>query len=139
MKRLTVRVFLDSCVIVYLIEGAIGVTERVRHRLRPGGRPAPIVVFTDLSRLECRVKPLAEELASLLNDYDAFFSTPGFIKADMDATVFDLATERRARGGLKTADALHLAAAVASGCDEIRTNDNRLGRVASGHLRAVAI
>jgi len=53
----------------------------------------------------------------------------------LDAQVFDLATELRARQGLKTPDALHLAAALHTGCDEFWTNDERLVRAASGRIR----
>jgi uncharacterized protein len=42
------------------------------------------------------------------------------------------ATELRARFGLKTPDALHLACAEVSGCQEFWTNDDRLSRAAAG-------
>lgn len=55
----------------------------------------------------------------------------------MDSSVFDLATDRRARYGLKTADALHLAAAILSGCEEFWTNDSRFANAAANRLRVV--
>ena len=42
--------------------------------------------------------------------------------------VIDAATLIRARYGFATPDAIHLGAAVASGCDVFLTNDNRLAR-----------
>jgi predicted nucleic acid-binding protein len=42
--------------------------------------------------------------------------------------VMDRATAIRAQYGLKTPDAIHLAAAVAAGCDVFLTNDHRLDR-----------
>jgi predicted nucleic acid-binding protein len=54
-------------------------------------------------------------------------------------TTFDLATELRARHGLKVPDALHLAAAIEGGCDEFWTNDTRLDKAASGYLKTVAL
>ena len=48
--------------------------------------------------------------------------------------VLDLATEVRARHGFKTPDAIHLSAAVSSGCDVFLTNDRRLG-----HFEGIAI
>lgn len=40
----------------------------------------------------------------------------------------DHATDIRAHYGFKTPDAIHLAAAVVSGCDVFLTNDHRLDR-----------
>jgi predicted nucleic acid-binding protein len=42
--------------------------------------------------------------------------------------VIDCATKIRAHYGFKTPDAIHLAAAVVSGCDAFLTNDHRLDR-----------
>ena len=46
----------------------------------------------------------------------------------------DRATEFRARHGVKTSDAIHLAAAVASGCDVFLANDRRLA-----HVQGIAV
>ncbi len=51
--------------------------------------------------------------------------------------VFDLATELRAQHGLKTPDALHLAAALRAGCDEFWTNDEHLAKAAAGRIGIV--
>ena len=42
--------------------------------------------------------------------------------------MIDRATDIRARYGFRTPDAMHLAAAVVSGCDVFLTNDHRLDR-----------
>ncbi|WP_437486225.1 PIN domain-containing protein [Sorangium sp. So ce1014] len=51
----------------------------------------------------------------------------------LSAAVFDHAAELRARYGLKTPDALHAAAAIVNGCDELWTNDRRLAAI-EGHV-----
>lgn len=133
------RVYLDSCIIIYLTEGSAELQERISRRLLLPVDAPPIVVFTDLSRLECRVKPLAAGNATTLADYDDFFASPGYAKFPIDTTTFDLATELRARHGLKTPDALHLAAAIAAGCDEFWSNDERLARAADLRIRVATI
>ena len=132
------RVYLDSCVLIYLTEGQANIRERIGNRL-VGGDNAPEVAFTDLSRLECRVKPLADGDAARLKDYDDFFATPGYLKVAIDTSVFDYATELRARHRLKTPDALHLAAAITAGCGELWTNDDRLSKTAVGRIRIVTV
>ncbi|WP_295455473.1 PIN domain-containing protein [uncultured Thiodictyon sp.] len=59
--------------------------------------------------------------------------------ATLSRPVFDLATDLRARYRLKTADAMHLAAAIIYGCDEFWTNDRRLDQAAAGHIQTVSI
>jgi predicted nucleic acid-binding protein len=132
-------VYLDSCIVIYLTEGSAEMRERINRQLLRSAEAAPIVAFTDLSRLECRVKPLASGNATLLADYDSFFATPGYVKCAIDTATFDVATELRARHSLKTPDALHLAAAIASGCEELWTNDERLTRAADSRIRIVSV
>ena len=133
------RVYLDSCMTIYLIEGAAEMRERVGARLLGDAGARPTIAFTDLSRLECRVKPLATGNAATLLDYDAFFATPGYLRLNLDGSVFDLATELRARHRLTTPDALHLAAAIVAGCDEFWSNDDRLRHAAEARMRVVSM
>ena len=49
----------------------------------------------------------------------------------MTDAVFELAATLRARHDLKTPDALHLAAAIHHGCDELWTNDHRFDRAST--------
>jgi uncharacterized protein len=73
--------------------------------------------------MECCVKPLKTGNQSLLAGFDKIFTTHGYYFEPMTRPVFDLATQLRAQHGLKTPDAIHLAAAIHAGCDEFWTND----------------
>ncbi len=86
-----------------------------------------MLIISDLSRLECRVKPLRDGDADLLRDYDEFFAAVGDV-LPLSSAVVDEATRIRATYGFKTPDALHLAAAVVGRCDAFLTNDHRLNR-----------
>jgi len=50
----------------------------------------------------------------------------------MPPAVYDGAAELRARYGLRTPDALHLACAQHHGCQALWTNDDRLARASHG-------
>jgi predicted nucleic acid-binding protein len=76
--------------------------------------------------LECRVKPIRDGNLALLHDYDDYFTNAVSEIVPLTRVVLDHATEIRARFKFKTPDAIHLAAAVASGCDAFLTNDHRL-------------
>ena len=120
------RVFLDSCIVIYLIQAPDPLREAVRDALNPPGKAAPEACISALTRLECRVWPMRQGATEPLAEFDRFFASRDLRRARLTAAVFDLATELRAVYNVKTPDALHLAAAIHWGCDEFWTNDQRL-------------
>jgi predicted nucleic acid-binding protein len=68
-----------------------------------------------------------------------YFAQAEVVTVPLNARVFNLATELRALDNLKTPDALHLAAAISSGCDEFWSNDDRLAKVAGGRIEVVNV
>jgi predicted nucleic acid-binding protein len=86
------------------------------------------IAFCDLSRLKCRVKPIQLGDLRKLAVFDSFFARADVRLIPLSSEVYDRATYIRANHGIKTTDALHLAAAIEGGCDRFLTNDLRLGR-----------
>src|SRR5512134_1143855 len=104
------KVYLDSCIVIYLIEGPESLSRQIQSALRPADGEPATVFFSDLTRLECRVGPLRKGDSSLLRQFDQFFASQDLQKIAIEGAVFDLATELRASHVAKTPDALHLAA-----------------------------
>ena len=127
----------DACILIYLVERSDPSAKAVRQRMRPAQGPLPRLVFTELTRLECRHQPIKEGNMLQLQAYDQLFGSVGHAFQALDRPVFDLATQLRVQHGIKTADALHLAAAVRAGCSEFWTNDVRLAKAAQGHMGVV--
>ena len=118
------RVYLDASCIIYLIEGASPFHEKVVSRLdRYGSDPQASLMTSRLSRLECRVRPLHEGDSRLLAAYDAFFGAGRLMLGEVDAAVIERATALRARYGLRTPDAIHLATAIEGRADLALTGD----------------
>ncbi|MBY0512794.1 MAG: PIN domain-containing protein [Gemmataceae bacterium] len=115
------RVYLDSVVFIYLVEQRQPWFSPIQIRLT--ATPVRVVV-SDLTRMECRVKPVATGNSALLNDFDGAFAVAEL--AVINTAVFDEATQIRATHGFKTPDSIHLAAAVTAGCDVFLTNDHQL-------------
>ncbi len=119
-------IYVDSNIVIYLIEN------KPLWGVRSAGRIAALranqdrMVVSDLTRLECRVGPLAANDTGTLNQFDAFFATADVQVLSLTAAVFDRATTIRAQYRFKLADSLHLACAVEVGCDRFLTNDVRL-------------
>lgn len=119
------RYYLDTAPIVYSVERIAPYVQAVDAKLAASGL---VLVASELSRLECRVKPVRKGDAALLQEFDDFFAGNVAEIVMLSRGVIDLATEVRAQFGFKTPDAIHLAAAVFAGCDVFLTNDHRLSR-----------
>ncbi len=119
------RVYLDATPVIYAVEHVAPFAVAVDARL---SAPGVVCVASDLTRMECRVKPLRSGDTPLLADFDDFFSHTVAEIVPLSRAVFDRATEIRAGYNFKTPDSIHLAAAVESGCNVFLTNDHRLTR-----------
>jgi predicted nucleic acid-binding protein len=114
------RLYADSVSVIYLVERVQPFFPVVDAKFAAG----VTMVVSDLTRMECRVKPIELGQTALLALYDTVFSQAEIVA--LDTPVFDLATEVRAAFRFKTADAIHLAAATHHRCDGFVTNDRRL-------------
>ena len=111
---MTVRLYLDTAPVIYTVEQVPVFVSAVDTRLSASGT---VLVASDLTRMECRVKPLREGDVELLKDYDEYFEKVVAGIMALSREVLDRAAEIRARYQVKTPDAIHLAAAVVSRCD----------------------
>lgn len=117
------RIYLDTAPIIYAVEAVMPYAAIFDERLVSA---EIVLVASDLSRLECRVKPLRNQDAETLADYDLFFQDVTQEIIALSPEVIDRATEIRATYGFSTPDAIHLAAATVGQCDLFLTNDLRL-------------
>jgi predicted nucleic acid-binding protein len=124
------RVYGDSVIPIYYLEGTPPFKARAAARLAALWAAGDTLVMSDLVRLECRMLPIRLGDSVRLADYDNLFAQPNVALAPITVAVFDRATLIRATYDFKLADLLHLAAAVEAGCDRFLTNDTRLSAFA---------
>ena len=117
------RIYLDSAPIIYLVENIPPYVDFLKQRLSSEDTHQ---VCSDLTRLECRVKPLRDEQMALLFAFDTYFDDIISESVPLSRAVMDRATEIRAQYGFKTPDAIHLACAAIAECDIFLTNDKQL-------------
>jgi len=120
--------YLDSVIVIYYLADTGPFQARAARRLAALLASGSGIAISDLVRLECRVGPIKTGNARELADFETFFSSPDVQKIILTPAIFDRAAEIRARFGFATTDAIHLAAAMESGCDLFLTNDARLTR-----------
>jgi uncharacterized protein len=124
------RIYLDSSAIIYGLEGRPRVRDEVVRAIETAEASDGVVLTSQLSRLECRVKPLRDGNELLLARYDAFFTRPGLVLLDVHSLVLDHATDLRAKHGFKTPDAIHLATALLTQAERFLTGDGELKKCA---------
>jgi predicted nucleic acid-binding protein len=124
---MTTRIFLDSCMVIDLVEARLEQQTMIKGLIR-----GKWVCGSELVRMEARLKPLKENRADLLAIYDRYFDQCELVP--FDRALFDRASRLRIDHRLKTPDALHLATALIARCDQFWTNDNTLADVAKNRI-----
>lgn len=121
-------IYLDSCVVIHAVEDDGPTGQAMRQRL--AGLGDEQAAISSLVKLECLVGPLRSGDLALADHYRRAFEQ--FALVDVGDAQYIRAAELRARHGIKTPDALHLAAAQGAGCRELWTADSRLAAVSHG-------
>ena len=124
---LVASIYLDACCFIYLVEGQSEWRTAVEQQLR-NLDPLSKLITSQLTRLECRTKPMREGNRALLERYEALFAADRVAVLDVSEHVIDRATDLRARYGFKTPDAIHLATAIEFSAAEFWTGDATLSR-----------
>lgn len=119
------QIYLDAAPIIYLVENVEPYSSQLINRL---SKPNIQQVCGELTRLECRVKPMKDGEQVLLAAFDTYFTSIVTTIFPLTRQVIDQATKLRAIYQFKTPDAIHLATAIVSRCDIFLTNDQRLVR-----------
>ncbi|MDP2759936.1 MAG: PIN domain-containing protein [Sideroxyarcus sp.] len=124
------KVYLDSCMIIGLIEGDATLRQTLRRQLCNH-----LICCSELSRLKARVLAIRNDDAASLQQFDQFFAACEMVT--LNRAVFDQSALLRAKSNLKTPDALHLAAAIHASCEEFWSDDKQLNSVASRFMSVV--
>jgi predicted nucleic acid-binding protein len=122
-----VLIYLDTNVVIYVVEDPAAFGPRARSRLRAISA-ADRVALSELTPTECCSYPLRQADFALLRLYDGFFLRPDVLVVPITTNVFRRATVIQALHDFSTVDAIHLATAVENGCQVLLTNDSRLSR-----------
>lgn len=131
-------IYLDSCLVIYLIERPENQGRIVSETLATAlftSAGEPIIGISPLVKCECLVVPIRRADVALQRAYHQLFGQ--FVSLDISEDVYLLAAELRARLRLNTPDAIHLACAQHHECEELWTNDDRLTRGSRGLARNV--
>ena len=129
--------YLDTVIVIYAVEGNPADQQRAINHLDTLEQAGHRFAISDLTITECLVPLFGATGGQRLSDFFRFFHGPNLRTVGLTAAMHTRASA--IRGGLThpaippaqpkrygLADALHLAAAIESGCDVFLTNDNQL-------------
>jgi predicted nucleic acid-binding protein len=120
-------VALDTAIFIYFIEEHpvfLPTVEPVFTEIQAGRLEA---VTSTLTLLETLVIPYRAGNAALAEQYEALLAHSGHLRlVELDRALLRAAAQLRAHVRIKTPDSLQVAAALATGCTTLLTNDRRL-------------
>lgn len=114
-------IYLDACILIYALEDGSDRGDSVRSAIAAAQEP---LATSPLTLLECLVGPIRTGDHVLRDTYVALYDRLDVL--ELGSKEYLRAAELRAEHGLKTPDALHLAAAQLAGATQLWTNDKRL-------------
>ncbi|MBK6846194.1 MAG: PIN domain-containing protein [Proteobacteria bacterium] len=124
-------VALDSAIFIYFIEDDERRAPLIASLLQRIDQGQLGAVTSAVTLLECLVVPYRDGDLALAERYEALLTrSRGLTLIDFDRPLLRAAAQLRAALGLKTPDALQLAAALRTGAKAFLTNDRRLPPVA---------
>ncbi len=130
----TIYVYLDSCLVIYLIEEHPIFAPLLETHI--ANTQNLIFVISGLTEMECLVMPFRQNNQLLIDKFHDWFKQTSIVLIEKE--IFHKAARLRADfPSLKTPDALHLATATFYNCDEFWTNDNRLDKIAPNLVKRV--
>ena len=126
-------IYLDACLVIYAVEMHPQIYAPLQHAMAAAGGAQ--FAISPLVKCECLVAPHKRSDPALLQRFESFFAQ--LVQLPIVEADFLQAAQLRARFGLRTPDALHLACAQRHQCTALWTNDARLHAASFGLARDV--
>lgn len=123
--ELGARVYLDTNIVIYAIEGFAGLADQIRALLQALDDAEIVAVTSELTLAEALIKPLKNQNQLAQQAYKKFLTPTSALQVvPISNDILEAAAQLRAATKLKMPDAIHLATANLSGCDCFLTNDD---------------
>lgn len=133
------RLGLDASPFIYLIERNPAYLATSREAFRQINAGVLSGHSSVITLTEVLVQPLQRGNAQLAGRYRRFLTRSRNLTLEpLSAIIAESAANLRARYGLRTPDALHLATVISAGCTAFLTNDRRLQRVTEVNVLVLA-
>lgn len=130
-------IFWDACAAIYFVDNNEPWVEKLVALVKRLDTTTGHAI-SQLSLLECRIKPLREQNTAVLAAYDRFFSRNDLLQVPLSKEIVLEAARIRALHNLKTPDALQAASALSLPGDvRFLTSDPLFERVRGLHVALI--
>jgi len=127
------RVGIDTMVFIYYLEDHPTYSRLVRPLFEALESRKIVGVTSVITLMEILVHPKRSGKVAAARDYqDLLLTYPNLVIADIDKETADIASDLRAKYGIRPPDALQLAAVLQGGASGFITNDTQLKQVEEG-------
>ena len=124
------RLYVDSAPLIYLVEENEVYLSSIRQVVLLIDNTPLDAVSSVLTLAEVLVKPLRNGNLNLVREYcGVLVDGEDYTLVPVNSEIAIRAAELRARYNLRTPDSVHVATALATGCDAILTNDADIKRI----------
>ncbi len=121
---------IETAPFIYYTENRPVYVDKMREIFRIMNEGQFEAVSSTIALSECLTKPIKENDHTLINQFNSLFENTYLLTLiPVDAAIARQSATLRAKYGLKTPDALHIATALETGCHAFLTNDMGLKRV----------
>lgn len=121
------RIYIDTVVMIYAVEQASVYGSLLAHlwaKVQAGNLD---VLTSELTLMEVLVIPIRNSDTFLTDAYKRLLRSPQIQLVSINQLILEKAARLRAvTPSLRTPDAIHIATAITSGCNQFLTNDQRL-------------
>lgn len=125
------RLYIETTPLIYYVEANPTYITKMDAILKVVENGPLEVCSAVITLMEVLVHPLRAGNAALAQQYrDILVNNDDLKLLPITIHIAEVAADLRARYGLRTPDALHIAAAISAGCDTFLTNDSSFKRVA---------
>ena len=128
--RLGSRLYLDTNWYIYAFENVPAFREPARRVFQYVANADATIIASTLVRVELLPKLIAEQRQAQLETYEAFLQHSHEVQlVPVETDIIELTIQLRAKYGLKTMDALHVATAQAHQCTAFISNDRKVQQI----------
>ena len=124
------KIYLDTAPIIYFLENNPDYAQKVQSVIQDNAVLGCLFATSVATNIEYLPKPMSEGKNDLVYAFSSLKKVLGLESIELTEQISMIAVNLRTKyKGLKTLDSIHLASAIASGCDAFFTNDKQLKQV----------
>lgn len=124
------KIYLDTAPIIYFLENNPNYAQKVQSIIQDNAVLGCLFSTSVATNIEYLPKPMSEGKNDLVYAFSSLKKVLGLESIELTEQISMIAVNLRTKyKGLKPLDSIHLASAIASGCDAFFTNDKQLKQV----------